>query len=99
MSLDATPLHDRVIVRRVEAMEITDGGIAIPETAKEKQQEAVVLATGEGRFTDAGTVIPLAVKAGDRVLVSKYGGTDLDIDGQRVTIMREEEILCVIRSL
>lgn len=98
MSLNLTPLHDRVIVKRVEAVSQTNGGIIIPENAKERPQEAKVLAVGAGRFTDAGTVIPLAVKPGDRVLMSKYGGTDLKIEDESVTILREEEILCVIRN-
>ena len=97
MKLDVTPLHDRVIVRRIEALEVTDGGIVIPETAKEKPQEAIVLAVGAGRFTDRGTIIPLAPFSGDRVLISKWGGTDLEFDGERVTILREEEILCVTK--
>ncbi len=92
------PLHDRVLVRRIEGEERTKGGIIIPETAKEKPQEGEVVAVGKGKVKDDGTVLPLDVKVGDRVLFSKYGGTDITIDGEEHLILREDEILAVIEK-
>ena len=92
------PLHDRVLVRRIEGEERTKGGIIIPETAKEKPQEGEVVAVGKGKVKDDGTVLPLDVKVGDRVLFSKYGGTDITIDGEEHLILREDEILAVIEN-
>jgi chaperonin GroES len=91
------PLHDRVIVKRIEGEERTKGGIIIPDTAKEKPQEGKVLAVGKGRRDD-GKVTPLDVKAGDRVLFGKYSGTEVVLDGEEHLIMREEDILGVIES-
>jgi chaperonin GroES len=92
------PLHDRVLVRRVEEEEKTKGGIIIPDTAKEKPQEAEVIAVGPGARAEDGSVTPLDVKVGDRVLFSKYGGTDVKIDGEDMTILRESDILGIVEK-
>jgi chaperonin GroES len=91
-----TPLHDRVLVKRVEEQESVRGGIIIPDTAKEKPMEGEVIAVGEGKMTDKGNRIPLDVKAGDRVLFGKYSGTEIKIDEQEYLILREDEILAKI---
>ena len=90
------PLHDRVVVRRIEGEEKTKGGIIIPDTAKEKPQEGEVIAAGEGKRKDDGTRIGLDVKEGDRVLFGKYSGSEIKLDGEEYLIMREDEILGVI---
>jgi chaperonin GroES len=92
MAVNLTPLHDRVIVKRIEEKETVKGGIIIPDTAKEKPQEGEVIATGPGK-REKNEVIPLDVKAGDRVLFGKYSGTEIVIEGQELLILREEEIL------
>lgn len=94
--MKVTPLHDRVLVKRLEAEETTKGGIIIPDTAKEKPQEAKVIAVGKGRVSEDGKVIPLEVKAGDKVLIGKFSGTEVNIDGEEHVIVREEEILAKI---
>ena len=91
-----TPLHDRLLVRRVEEAETTRGGIIIPDTAKEKTQEGEVISVGRGKSNDEGKVFPLAVKEGDRVLFGKYAGTEIKIDNEDFVIMREEEVLGVL---
>ncbi|MBN2759260.1 MAG: co-chaperone GroES [Rhodobacteraceae bacterium] len=90
------PLHDRVLVRRVEGEEKTKGGLIIPETAKEKPAEGEVIATGEGARKDSGELIAPAVKAGDRVLFGKWSGTEVTVDGEELLIMKEGDILGVI---
>src|SRR5579862_1179440 len=95
MAQKFTPLHDRVLLRRVEEVESVRGGIIIPDTAKEKPQEGVVLAVGTGKF-EKGQTIPLAVKDGDRVLFGKYAGTEIKIEGEELLILREEEILGIL---
>jgi len=90
------PLQDRVIVERVDAMEKSAGGIYIPDTAKEKPQEGKVIAVGKGKRKEDGTLIPLDVKAGDRILFAKYAGNDVTVDGTEYIIMREEDILGVL---
>jgi chaperonin GroES len=90
------PLHDRVIVKRTEEEEKTKGGIIIPDTAKEKPAEGKVIAVGEGRIKKDGTKIPLDVKVGDRILFSKYAGTEVKIDGEEHLMMREDDILAVV---
>jgi chaperonin GroES len=90
------PLHDRVLVRRVEADEKTAGGIIIPDTAKEKPQEGEVVAVGSGARSENGTVTPCDVKAGDRVLFGKWSGTEVKIDGEDLTIMKESDIVGII---
>jgi chaperonin GroES len=92
------PLQDRIIVKRVQEEEKTKGGIIIPDTAKEKPIEGKVLAAGNGKVLEDGKVRPLDVKAGDRVLFSKYAGTEIKIEGEEHLIMREEDILGVIES-
>ena len=90
------PLHDRIIVRRVEEEEKTKGGIIIPDSAKEKPMEGEVIAVGKGKKADDGKVIKMDVKAGDRVLFSKYAGTEVKINGEENLIMREDDILGII---
>ncbi|HMK52422.1 MAG TPA: co-chaperone GroES [Thermodesulfobacteriota bacterium] len=92
------PLQDRVIVKRLEEEEKTKGGIIIPDTAKEKPQEGKVIAVGKGKVTEEGKVIPLDVKAGDRILFGKYSGTEIKIEGEEHLIMREEDILGIIEG-
>ena len=90
------PLHDRVVVRRIDAEEKTKGGIIIPDTAKEKPQEGEVVAVGPGARDDRGALVPLEVKPGDRVLFGKWSGTEVVIDGQDLLIMKESDIMGVI---
>jgi chaperonin GroES len=90
------PLHDRVLVKRLEAEETTKGGIIIPDTAKEKPQEAKVIEVGKGRVSEDGKVVPLEVKKGDKVLIGKFSGTEVTIEGEEHVILREEEILAKI---
>ncbi|OHD08685.1 co-chaperone GroES [Sphingopyxis sp. RIFCSPHIGHO2_12_FULL_65_19] len=92
------PLHDRVVVRRIEAEEKTSGGIIIPDTAKEKPQEGEVVAVGPGARAEDGTVTALDVKAGDRILFGKWSGTEVRIDGEELLIMKESDILGVIEQ-
>ncbi|HEY3770780.1 MAG TPA: co-chaperone GroES [Candidatus Angelobacter sp.] len=95
MAQKLTPLHDRVVIRRIQETETVRGGIIIPETAKEKPQEGVVVAAGTGKF-DKGQTVPLAVKEGDRVLFGKYSGSEIKIDGEELLIMKEDEILGIL---
>jgi chaperonin GroES len=95
MATKIRPLHDRVIVKRIEEEEKTKGGIIIPDTAKEKPQEGRVIAVGPGK-NDDGKVIPLGVKAGDKILFGKYSGTEIKLDGEEHLILREDDILGVI---
>jgi chaperonin GroES len=90
------PLHDRVVVRRLEAKEAMHGGLYIPDSAKEKPQEGEVVAAGSGRIQDNGQRTPMEVKAGDRILFGKYSGSEVKVDGEEVLIMREDEILAVL---
>ncbi|MFZ3482905.1 co-chaperone GroES [Sphingomonas sp. 3-13AW] len=90
------PLHDRVLVRRVEAEEKTAGGIIIPETAKEKPQEGEVVAAGNGTKAEDGKVTPLDVKAGDRILFGKWSGTEVKVNGEDLLIMKESDILGIV---
>ncbi len=92
------PLHDRVVVRRLTAEEKTKGGIIIPDTAKEKPQEGEIVAAGSGARDEAGKLVPLDVKAGDKVLFGKWSGTEVKIDGEDLLIMKESDILGVIGS-
>jgi chaperonin GroES len=91
-----TPLHDRVLVRRVESEEKTKGGLIIPDTAKEKPSEGEVISVGEGARKDSGELIPMAVKAGDRILFGKWSGTEVKIEGEDLLIMKESDILGII---
>jgi chaperonin GroES len=90
------PLYDRVLLKRIEEQEVRKSGIIIPESAKEKPQEAEVIAAGKGRVNDEGKVLPHEVKKGDKVLIGKYSGTEVTIDGVEHIILREEEILAKI---
>ena len=90
------PLHDRVLVKRVESDEKTKGGLIIPDTAKEKPAEGEVVAAGEGARKDSGELIPMAVKKGDRILFGKWSGTEVTLDGQELLIMKESDILGII---
>jgi chaperonin GroES len=94
--MNVRPLHDRLIVRRIEEKETVRGGIIIPDTAKEKPQEGEVIAVGNGKVLENGTKVAMDVRAGDRVLFGKYSGTDIKIDGQEYLILREDEILAVL---
>ena len=90
------PLHDRVLVRRIESDEKTAGGLIIPDSAKEKPAEGEIVSVGEGARKDSGELIPMAVKAGDKVLFGKWSGTEVKIDGEELLIMKESDILGVI---
>ena len=90
------PLHDRLVVRRIERKEMAKGGIIIPDTAREKPQEGEVLAVGNGKILDNGTKLALDVKVGDKILFGKYTGSDVQIDGEEVLILREDEVLAVL---
>jgi chaperonin GroES len=98
MATKFTPLHDRILVRRVEEAETTRGGLIIPDTAKDKPQEGEVIAAGKGKISEEGKVRPLDVKEGDRILFGKYSGTEIKIDGEDFLIMREEEVLGTLSS-
>ena len=92
------PLHDRVLVRRIEGEEKTKGGIIIPDTAKEKPMEGEIVAVGSGHVNDNGDVRPLDVKSGDRVIFSKWAGTEVTIDGEELMVMKESDIIGVIAA-
>ena len=92
------PLHDRVVVRRIESDTKTAGGLIIPDTAKEKPQEGEVIAVGEGARKDSGELIPMSVKAGDRILFGKWSGTEVKINGEDLLIMKESDILGIIEG-
>ena len=92
------PLHDRVLVRRVEAEEKTAGGIIIPDTAKEKPQEGEVIAVGSGARNESGEITPLEVKAGDRILFGKWSGTEVRVNGEDLLIMKESDILGIVEG-
>src|SRR5579884_4042643 len=98
MATAFTPLHDRILVRRIEESETTRGGIIIPDTAKDKPQEGEVISVGKGKTNEKGETFPLAVKEGDRVLFGKYAGTEIKIDGEDFLIMREEEVLGILEG-
>ena len=96
MATKFTPLHDRVLVRRVEEVSTTRGGILIPDSAKDKPQEGEVVSVGKGKTNDEGKLFPPALKEGDAILFGKYSGTEIKIDGEDFLIMKEEEVLGVI---
>jgi len=96
MATKFTPLHDRILVRRVEEADTTRGGIIIPDSAKDKPQEGEVVSVGKGKINEEGKIRPLDVKEGDRILFGKYSGTEIKIDGEDFIIMREEEVLGVL---
>ena len=89
------PLQDRILVKRIDEEETTKGGIIIPDTAKEKPQEGKVVACGKGKVTDSGDVVPLDVKKGDRILFSKYAGTEVTLEGEEHLIIREDDVLAI----
>ena len=95
MGLNVRPLHDRILVKRMSEEETTAGGIIIPDSAKEKPQQGEIVATGKGRVSEDGKNFPLEVKAGDKILFSKYAGTELKLDGNEYLMMREEDVLGV----
>ncbi|HEX2834013.1 MAG TPA: co-chaperone GroES [Thermoanaerobaculia bacterium] len=97
-NLKLRPLYDRIVVRRKEAQERTASGLYIPDTAKEKPQQAEVVAVGEGKFDDSGKRMKLDVKAGDTVLIGKYSGTEIKIDDVEYTILREDEVLAIVEG-
>ena len=96
MATKFTPLHDRILVRRVEESETTRGGIIIPDSAKDKPQEGEVISAGKGKINEEGKIRPLDVKEGDRILFGKYAGTEIKLDGADFVIMREEEVLGIL---
>ena len=96
MARKIQPLHDRIMVRRLEEKESKKGGIIIPDTAKEKPQEGEVIAVGSGKRDDSGKLIPLDVKAGDKILFGKYSGSEVKIDDKEYLIMREEDVLAIL---
>jgi chaperonin GroES len=93
-----TPLHDRIVVSRIAEAETSRGGIIIPDTAKDKPQEGEVIAVGKGKSNDEGKTFPLDVKAGDHILFGKYSGTEIKLDGDDYLIMREEEVLGILKK-
>ncbi len=96
--MEFTPLHDRVLVRRIDSEETTAGGLIIPDSAKEKPQEGEVISCGEGARKDSGELIPMVVKAGDKILFGKWSGTEVKIDNEDLLIMKESDILGIITS-
>ena len=96
MATKFTPLHDRILVRRVEEADTTRGGIIIPDSAKDKPQEGEVISAGKGKISEEGKLRPIDVKEGDRILFGKYSGTEIKIDGEDFIIMRDEEVLGVL---
>jgi chaperonin GroES len=94
--MNIRPLHDRIIVKRVQEEEKTKGGIIIPDTAKEKPIEGEIIAVGNGKILEDGSVRKLEVKAGDRILFGKYSGTEVKLDGEERLILREDDVLCVV---
>jgi len=96
MSINVRPLHDRILVKRVETGEQIRGGIVLPDTAKEKPQEAEVIAVGEGKYNEEGKRIKLDVKKGDKILIGKYSGTEIKLDNIEYTILREDEVLAIV---
>ena len=97
--MNVRPLRDRILVKRLEEQEQRIGGIIIPDTAKEKPQTAKVIAVGKGRVNDEGKVFPLDVKIGDYVLIGKYAGTDIKLDGEEYLIVREDEVLGIAEGV
>ena len=96
--MDIRPLHDRVVVKRIEENETMQGGLYIPDSAKEKPQQGEVVAVGNGKRTEEGKQLPMDVKVGDRILFGKYSGTEIKIDGEEFLIMREEEVLGILKK-
>jgi len=97
--MDIRPLHDRIVVKRIEEKEVKAGSLYIPDSAKEKPQEGEVVAVGKGKRNEDGKLIPLDVQVGDRILFGKYSGSDIKIDGTEYMIMREDEVLGVLQNV
>jgi chaperonin GroES len=97
--MDIRPLHDRVVVKRLEGKEVERGGIIIPDTAKEKPQEGEVIAVGNGKVLENGTRVAMEVKKGDRILFGKYAGSEVKLDGEELLIMREDDILGILAGV
>jgi chaperonin GroES len=98
MSMKLRPLHDRILVKRIEAEEMLKGGIIVPDTAKEKPQEGVVIAVGNGKILENGTRLEMTVREGDHILFGKYSGTEVKIDGEEYLILKEDDVLAVTES-
>ena len=98
MAMKIRPLHDRILVKRVEEQEVRKGGIIIPDTAKEKPQEGKVIAVGKGKVTEEGKVLPMSVKVGDKILFGKYSGQTVKVQGEELLVMREEDIMGVLEN-
>jgi len=96
--MNLRPLHDRILIKRIEEKEAVKGGIIIPDTAKEKPQEGEVIAVGNGKMSEDGKVVPLDVKAGDRILFGKYSGSEIKMDDEEYLILKEEEVLGVVEG-
>ena len=96
--MNIRPLYDRIVVKRIEEQETTRSGIIIPDSAQEKPQEAEVIAVGKGKRLEDGKIVPLDVKVGDRILLGKYSGSDIKLDGQELLIVREDEVLGVLEG-
>lgn len=96
--MNVRPLHDKILIKRIDAPQMTKGGIVIPDTVKEKPQEGKVVATGKGRILEDGKVVPLVVKKGDRILFGKYGGTEIKLEGDDYIILDENEVLAIIEE-
>ncbi len=96
--MNLRPLHDRVIIKRMEEERTSPGGIVIPDTAAEKPSRGEVIAAGNGKRNDAGEIVPMDVKVGDKVLFGKYSGTEVTVDGEDLLVMREEDIMAIIES-
>jgi chaperonin GroES len=96
--MNIRPLYDRIVVKRIEEKETVQGGIIIPDTAKEKPQEGEVMAAGQGKRLENGTLVPLDVKVGDRILFGKYSGNEIKLDGEEYVIMREDEVLGILEG-
>jgi len=94
--MNIRPLYDRIVVKRIEEKEVVQGGIIIPDSAKEKPQEGEVVAVGQGKRLENGKVVPLDVKVGDRILFGKYSGSEIKLDGEEYVIMREDEVLGIL---
>ncbi len=94
--MNLKPLFDRIVVRRVEEENVTAGGIFLPEAAQEKRQEGEVIAVGNGRVQDDGSLIPLQIKGGEKVLFGKYAGSEIDLEGETYLVMREDEVLAIL---
>ena len=96
--MNIRPLYDRIVIKRIEEQETKQGGIIIPDTAKEKPQEGEVMAVGRGKRLEDGTIVPLDVKVGDRILFGKYSGSEIRIEGEEYVIMREDEVLGILEG-